>query len=200
MLFICQYIWQTTTTKIKLHSNNNNNNNKNSQHMSFWKLSNLCTQFVVVVIVTVELYCCNNNKMIHETQQEYEQKYSFTYMFCSIIHNSICLLLFCCYSLILLLQQQNYTWEMPIGVLHQVSLTFAVRCTQLRCLMRKVVLCNEYHCVIIHKIDGVRICINWSAEKTVHVTFLYTACKNMWLGGVDTNVQTVTAYSSKCIK
>ena len=38
--------------------------------------------------------------------------------------------------------KQNYTWEMQKAVLHQVSLTFAARCTQLRCLMRKVVLCN----------------------------------------------------------
>ena len=68
---------------------------------------------------------------------------------------------------------------MPIGVLHQVSLTFAVRCTQHRCLMRKVVLHNEYHCVIICQNDSVRICINWSGEKIVHITFLYIACKNM---------------------
>ena len=43
--------------------------------------------------VTVELCCCNNNKMINETQQGHEQKYEFTYIFCSIIHNSIFLLL-----------------------------------------------------------------------------------------------------------
>ena len=109
-----------------------------------------------------------------------------------------CCSCFCCYSVILLLQQQHYTWQMPI-VLHHVSLTFAVRWTQLRCLMKKVVLCNEYHCVIIHQIDGVRICVNWSGEKIVHIAFLYIACKNMWLGSIDTNVQTVTKYSSKCI-
>ena len=43
--------------------------------------------------VTVELCCCNKNKMINETQKVHEQKYEFTYMFCSIIHNSIFLLL-----------------------------------------------------------------------------------------------------------
>ena len=31
----------------------------------------------------------------------------------------------------------------------------------------KVVPHNEYHCVIIHQIDGVRICVNWSGEKIV---------------------------------
>ena len=68
---------------------------------------------------------------------------------------------------------------MQKAVVHQVSMTFAVRCTQLRCLMRKVVLCNGCHCVIIHQIDGVRICMNWSAEKIVHITFLYIVHKNM---------------------
>ena len=147
----------------------------------------------------MELCCCNNKKMINETQQGHEQKYEFTYKFCSIIHKLnlfivVIVVCFWCYSVILLLQQQHYTWEMPIGVLHQVSLTFAVRCTHLRCLMRKVVLCNEYHCVVIHQIDGVRICINWSGEKIVCITFLY-----IQLGSIDTNVQTVTKYSSKCI-
>ena len=45
--------------------------------------------------------------------------------------------------------------------------------------MRKVVLDNEHHCVVIHQIDGVRLHINWSAEKVVHITFLYIVCKNM---------------------
>ena len=44
---------------------------------------------------------------------------------------------------------------------------------------KKVLLCNKYHCVIIHQIDGVRICINWSRENIVCITFLYIACKNM---------------------
>ena len=43
----------------------------------------------------------------------------------------------------------------------------------------KVVLYNKYHCVIIHQIDGVRICVNWSGENIVHITFLYIACMNM---------------------
>ena len=77
---------------------------------------------------------------------------------------------FCCYYVILLLQQQHYTEQMPIGVLYQVTLTFAVRCTQLRYLVRKVVISNEYHCVLIHQIDGVRICIYWSGDKIVHIT------------------------------
>ena len=51
--------------------------------------------------VTVELCCCNNNKMINETQQGHEQTYEFTYMFCSIIHNSIFLLLFVLFLLLL---------------------------------------------------------------------------------------------------
>ena len=68
---------------------------------------------------------------------------------------------------------------MPIGVLHQVSLTFVVRCTQLRCLMRKVALHNEYHGVMICQIDGVRTRVNCSGEKIVCITFLYIACKNM---------------------
>ena len=33
--------------------------------------------------------------------------------------------------------------------------------------------------VIICQTDGVRICINWSGEKIVCITFLYIACKNM---------------------
>ena len=41
--------------------------------------------------------------------------------------------------------------------------------------------------------------VNWSGENIVHITFPYIACKNMWLGSVDTNVQTVTKYSAKCI-
>ena len=32
---------------------------------------------------------------------------------------------------------------------------------------------------LIHQIDGVRICINWSGENIVHITFLYIVCKNM---------------------
>ena len=45
--------------------------------------------------VTVELCCCNKNKMINETQKKgHEQKYEFTYISCSIIHNSMFLLLF----------------------------------------------------------------------------------------------------------
>ena len=38
--------------------------------------------------------------------------------------------------------KQNYTSEMQKAVPHQVSLTFAARCTQLTYLMRKVVLRN----------------------------------------------------------
>ena len=40
---------------------------------------------------------------------------------------------------------------------------------------------------------------NWSGENIVCITFLYIACKNMWLGGIDTNVQTVTKCSAKCV-
>ena len=131
-----------------------------------------------------ELCGCNNIKMINETQQGHEQKYEFTYMFCSIIHNSIFLLLLLLLLFLLLLCNfavATITLHMRNAnrVLHQGSLTFAVRCTQLRCLMRKVVLHNEYHCVVICQIDGIRICINWSGEKIVCITFLYIACKNM---------------------
>ena len=57
LLFICNYIWRTTT-KTKLHSNNNNNDNINiNPHMSYWKLSNLCTWSLLLLLVC--------NKMIH---------------------------------------------------------------------------------------------------------------------------------------
>ena len=50
---------------------------------------------------------CNNNKMIHETQQGHEQKYYLHT--CSVqLYLTQSLLLFLCYSVILLLQQQNY--------------------------------------------------------------------------------------------
>ena len=118
--------------------------------------------------------------MINETQQGHEQKYEFTCMFCSVIHNSIFLLL-----LLFLLLLCNFV--VATITLH---ITNANRSTtsgqldicsqiQLRCLMRKVVLHNEYHCVIICQIDGVRICINWSGENIVCITFLYIACKNI---------------------
>ena len=47
----------------------------------------------VVVVVSVLSCCYKNNKMINETQKGHKQKYEFTYMVCSIIHNSIFLLL-----------------------------------------------------------------------------------------------------------
>ena len=58
LLFICHYIWRTTT-KTKLHSNNNNNNeNKNiNQHMSHWKLSNLCTWSLLLFMLLLLLVC-----------------------------------------------------------------------------------------------------------------------------------------------
>ena len=74
----------------------------------------------------------------------------------------------------------THTWETQKAVLHHVSLTFAVRCTQLRYTMRKVVLHNEYHHVIICHIHGVRRCMNWSAEKIVHITFLYIVYVMRW--------------------
>ena len=41
--------------------------------------------------------------MINETQQGHEQKYEFTYMFCSVIHNSIFLFLLLLLLFLLLL-------------------------------------------------------------------------------------------------
>ena len=83
--------------------------------------------------------------------------------------------------------------------LHQINVTYRRLLYQLRYLMRKVVVHNYYQCVIICQIDSVRICVNWSAEKIVHITFLNIVCKNMWWGGIDTSVKTVTKYSSKSI-
>ena len=72
-------------------------------------------------------------------------KYKFTYIFCSMINNWLCVYLvvvldFVVTHLILLLQNKITHERCQKAVLHQVSLTLAIRCTQLRCLMRKVVL------------------------------------------------------------
>ena len=129
----------------KIHSNNNRNDHKNiNQHMSYWKLSNLCTWSLLLLLL---LFMCNcvvakTTKWYIKHNKDMNKNINLHTCFVQLyITQSFCC---CCwsYSVILLLQQQNYTWEMQIGVLHHVSLTFAVRCTQLRCLMRKVVLCN----------------------------------------------------------
>ena len=112
------------------------------------------------------------------------------------------------------ISSQTYRTEMypsraiwwPRVVLHQVILTFGYPLCQADLsfspehfwfLMRKFVLCKQYHGVIICQIDGVSICINWHGENIVHITFLYIVCKNMWLGGIDINVQTVIKCSPK---
>ena len=114
-----------------------------------------------------------------------------------------CCCCFCCYSVILLLQKQNYTWEMPRAVLCQVSLTCQLDiCSQ----MYPAQMSDEKNSSLLL----VPLCHNISdwchkdmcklvCREIVHITFLYIACKNMWLGGVDTNVHTVTKNSAKCI-
>ena len=87
----------------KLHSNNNNNENKNiDPDISYWKLSNLCRLIfflllllllqqqqnyilntcycVIFVVATATKLHIKNNK---------NKKIKFTYIFCSIINNSI---------------------------------------------------------------------------------------------------------------
>ena len=66
-------------------------------------------------------------------------------------------------------------------------------------LMIKVVPQKYYLSVAICQIDDVRICVNWSGENIVNITFLYIMCKNMLLGSIDTKLQTVTKHSAKCI-
>ena len=69
--------------------------------------------------------------------------------------------------------------------LHQINVTYRRlhiypwHMYKLRYLMRKVVVCNYYECVIIHQIDSVRICVNWSVEKIVHIKLLNIVCNNM---------------------
>ena len=157
LLFICHYIWRTTT-KTKLHSNNNNDNKNINPHMSYWKLSNLCTWSLLLLLMcncvvakTTKWYMKHMllwNCVVATTTKWYmkhnkDMNKNINLHTCSvqlhITQSFCCCCCFCHYSVILLLQQQNYTWETPIGVLHLEGLTFAVRCTQVRCLMRKVV-------------------------------------------------------------
>ena len=80
-------------------------------------------------------------------------------------------------------------WTCPAQM---VSLSLSLSLKKSSCLLW-VPLCQNNH------IDSVRICINWSEEKIVHITFLNIVCKNMSWGGIYTNVKTVMKYSSKYI-
>ena len=41
--------------------------------------------------------------------------------------------------------------------------------------------------------------IGRAGENKVHKKFLYSVCKNMWLGSIDTKLQTVPKCSAKGI-
>ena len=65
--------------------NNKNKHNKNiNPDISYLKLSSWCK--LTFFLFLLMLLLCNcvvvKNKMIHETQQEQEQKYKSTYMCC----------------------------------------------------------------------------------------------------------------------
>ena len=56
LLFICNYRWTTTATK--LHSNNNNENKKINLDISYWKLSNLCRLIFLLLLLLFLLLLC----------------------------------------------------------------------------------------------------------------------------------------------
>ena len=97
--------------------------------------------------------------MIHEKQQEQEQKDQFTYIFCSIMNNSIflLLLLFLLWFLLLLCNFVDATTKLHIrnagDVLYQIILTFTVRCkVTLTCTVRHTqVRCTSHYRHLVAK-------------------------------------------------
>ena len=97
-----------------------------------------------VVTTTTKWYMKHKNKNKKINLHTFSVQWYITQSFCCCCS--------CCYS-VMLLQQQNYTLEMPRAVLHQVSLTFTVRCkVGLICTVRHTkVRCTPHYRYLVAK-------------------------------------------------